>query len=171
MSDKATASQKTALISGGSRGIGAAAAKRLALDGFSVALTYVSRPDRASALVEEIKAGGGQALAIEADSTDANGIQTAVAKAVDRFGPIDAVVVNAGIIRFGTVEIFGLDDLDRMLAVNVSGVFLAIQAAASHMRDGGRVITIGGNTAIRSITPGSSVYAMTKAAVATMARA
>jgi 3-oxoacyl-[acyl-carrier protein] reductase len=115
MSDKATAQQKTALIFGGPRGIGAAAVKRLASDGFSIALTYVSRPDKARALIEEVEVGGGQALAIEADSADAEAIRAAVAKAVERFGPIDTVVVNAGIIRIGTVDAFGVEDLDRML--------------------------------------------------------
>ena len=85
-------------------------------------------------------------------------------------GQIDVVVVNAGIIRIATVDAFTLEDLDLMLAVNVRGVFLAIQAAASHMRDGGRIITIGSNTAVRTGTPGASVYAMTKAAVASMAK-
>jgi len=166
MSDKM---QKVALVFGGSRGIGAAAATRLAEDGFAVALTYVSRPDKAEQVVRTIEEGGGRAMAIAADSADPAAIRAAVAQAVERFGPIDSVVVNAGILRLATVDAFGLEDLDRMLDINVRGVFLAIQAATAQMRDGGRVITIGSNTAIRASVRGSSVYAMTKA-VATMVK-
>jgi 3-oxoacyl-[acyl-carrier protein] reductase len=122
----------------------------------------MSRPEKAAELVAEIEAFGGQAVAIEADSADPKAIKAAVLKAVERFGPIDAVVVNAGIMRVGTIDTFSLEDLDQMLAVNVRGVYLAIQAAASRMRDGGRIITIGSNTAIRSSYPATSVYATTK---------
>ncbi|ACB96460.1 SDR family oxidoreductase [Beijerinckia indica] len=162
--------EKTALVFGGSRGIGAGAALRLAEDGFAVALTYVSRPDSAAEVVAQIEAKGGAALAIEADSADAQAISSAVAKAVEAFGTIDVVVVNAGIMRVGTIDVFRIEDLDQMLAVNIRGVFLAIQAAVSHMREGGRIITIGSNTAVRSSHPGTTVYAMTKAAVATMVK-
>ncbi|WP_231733733.1 SDR family oxidoreductase [Sphingomonas sp. CCH9-H8] len=155
---------------GGSRGIGAAAASRLAADGFAVALTYVSRPDKAAEVVSAIEAAGGTALSIRADSADPTAIRAATAQTAEALGQIDVVVVNAGIIRIATVDAFTLEDLDLMLAVNVRGVFLAIQAAASHMRDGGRIITIGSNTAVRTGTPGASVYAMTKAAVASMAK-
>jgi 3-oxoacyl-[acyl-carrier protein] reductase len=160
---------RAALVFGGSRGIGAGTALRLARDGFAVALTYVARPEKAAELVAEIEAFG-QAVAIEADSADPKAIKAAVLKAVERFGPIDAVVVNAGIMRVGTIDTFSLEDLDQMLAVNVRGVYLAIQAAASRMRDGGRIITIGSNTAIRSSYPATCVYATTKAAVATMVK-
>jgi 3-oxoacyl-[acyl-carrier protein] reductase len=162
--------RKVALVFGGSRGIGAAIAGRLAKDGCAVALTYVSRPDKAEEVVAAIEAEGGAALAIAADSGDADAIRTAVDQTVARFGPVDIAVVNAGIIRVGTIDQFGRDDLDRMLDVNVRGVFLAIQASAAHMRDGGRIVTIGSNTAVRSSFPGTSVYAMTKAAVATMVK-
>ncbi|KTD99769.1 oxidoreductase [Sphingopyxis sp. H038] len=158
------------MVFGGSRGIGAAAASRLAADGFAVALTYVSRPDKAAEVVSAIEAAGGTALSIRADSADPTAIRAATAQTAEALGQIDVVVVNAGIIRIATVDAFTLEDLDLMLAVNVRGVFLAIQAAASHMRDGGRIITIGSNTAVRTGTPGASVYAMTKAAVASMAK-
>jgi 3-oxoacyl-[acyl-carrier protein] reductase len=161
---------RAALVFGGSRGIGAGTALRLARDGFAVTLTYVARPEKAAELVAEIEAFGGQAVAIEADSADPEAIKAAVLKAVERFGPIDAVIVNAGIMRVGTIDTFSLEDLDQMLAVNVRGVYLAIQAAASRMRDGGRIITIGSNTAIRSSYPATCVYATTKAAVATMVK-
>ena len=162
--------RKVALVFGGSRGIGAAAASRLAADGFSVALTYVSRPDKAADVVSAIAAAGGKAIAIEADSADPAAIRSAVVQTVERLGPIDVVVVNAGILRVATVDVFSLEDLDRMLAINIRGVFVAIQAAAAHMREGGRVITIGSNTAVRASVPGSSVYAMTKAAVAALVK-
>ncbi|BBD96949.1 3-oxoacyl-ACP reductase FabG [Sphingobium amiense] len=163
-------SGQVALVFGGSRGIGAAIARRLAADGFDVALTYVSRADSATDVVSAIEAVGGRGLAIEADSADPAAIRRAVDTTVEALGPLDAVVANAGLLRHGPVESFGLDDLDRMLAVNVRGVFLAIQASIARMHDGGRVITIGSNTAIRTGSPGSSVYAMTKAAVAAMVK-
>jgi len=170
MSNGSRTERRTALVFGGSRGIGAAAASRLAADGFAVALTYVSRPDKAAEVVSAIEAAGGTALSIRADSADPTAIRAATAQTAEALGQIDVVVVNAGIIRIATVDAFTLEDLNLMLAVNVRGVFLAIQAAASHMRDGGRIITIGSNTAVRTGTPGASVYAMTKAAVASMAK-
>jgi 3-oxoacyl-[acyl-carrier protein] reductase len=170
MHASSTAPQKVALVFGGSRGIGAAIARRLARDGHAVALTYVSRPDKAAEVVAAIEADGGQALAIQADSADADAIASAVEQAVERFGPLHVTVVNAGVYRGSPLEQFPLEMLDQMLAVNVRGVFLSIQAAAARTRDGGRIVTIGSNTAVRSGSVGSSVYAMTKAAVATLAR-
>ncbi len=170
MSNGSEAEHRTALVFGGSRGIGAAAASRLATDGFSIALTYVSRPDKAAEVVSTIEAAGGSALSIKADSADPAAIKAAATQAAEVLGKIDVVVVNAGIIRIAPVDAFTLEDLDQMLAVNVRGVFLAIQAAVRHMPDGGRVITIGSNTAVRTGTPGASVYAMTKAAVASMVK-
>lgn len=163
-------SQRVALVFGGARGIGAAIATRLARDGFDVALTYVSRPDSAAEIVAAIENAGRKAIAIRADSADPAAIRAAVAETVERLGMLDAIVVNAGILRLGPVEQFSLEDLDLILDVNIRGVFLAIQASARQMRDGGRIITIGSNTAIRTGTPGGSVYAMTKAAVASMVR-
>ena len=161
---------KVAMVFGGSRGIGAAIVRRLAEDGADVALTYVSAANKAAETVEAVDATGRRALAIKADSADAAAIRDAVAQADDRFGRLDIIVVNAGILRLGSVETFSLEDLGRMLDVNVRGVFVAIQAAARLLADGGRVITIGSNTAIRTGFPGSSVYSMTKAAVATMVK-
>jgi len=159
-----------ALVFGGSRGIGAAVAQRLAREGHAVALTYVSRPDKAEEVVAAIEAEGGQAIAIQADSADAAAIARAVQTAVEHFGPLQVAVVNAGLYRGAPLAEFPLDMLDQMLAVNVRGVFLAIQAAAARLRDGGRIITIGSNTAVRGGVVGSSVYAMTKSAVATLVR-
>ncbi|GAB3051091.1 SDR family oxidoreductase [Stenotrophomonas tumulicola] len=159
-----------ALVFGGSRGIGAAIARRLAREGHPVALTYVSRPDNAAEVVAAIQAGGGQAIAIQADSADAEAIAAAVEQAVAHFGPLQVAVVNAGIYDSSPLADFRTEVLDRMLAVNVRGVFLALQSAAAAMNEGGRLITIGSNTAVRAGVVGSSVYAMTKAAVATLVR-
>ncbi len=160
--------EKVALVFGGARGIGAAIAIRLAHNGYRVAITWVSRPDRAQDVVSTIERQGGQAIAIEADSADAAAIQAAVDKTLHRYGRLDVAVVNAGVLRPGTIEEYALADLDTTLAVNVRGVFLAIQAAVKTMAEGGRVITIGSNTAVRTGHAGSSVYAMSKAAVASM---
>jgi 3-oxoacyl-[acyl-carrier protein] reductase len=161
---------KIAIVFGGSRGIGAAAARRLASDGADVALTFVSAPERAAETVGAIEATGRTGLAIKADSADPDAIKAAVAQTVDRFGKLDVAVVNAGILMLGDIATVSVEDLDRMLDINVRGVFLAIQAAASRLSDGGRIITIGSNTAVRSGHPGSSVYSMTKAAVAVMVK-
>ena len=161
---------RVAIVFGGSRGIGAAIASRLARDGFDVALTYVSRPDRASDLVSAIEDIGRRAIAVRADSADPAAIRNAVAETVERLGTLDVAVVNAGVLRLALVEAFTLEDLDLMLDVNVRGVFLAIQASVARMHDGGRVVTIGSNTAVRTGSQGSSVYAMTKAALATMVK-
>ncbi|CAI8695340.1 MULTISPECIES: SDR family oxidoreductase [Burkholderia] len=162
--------RKAAIVFGGSRGIGAAIARRLAADGADVAFTYVSAPERAQETAAAIEASGRAALAIRADSANADEIRQAVAQAVGRFGRLDVVVVNAGILKLGDVAEVSVDDLDRMLAVNVRGVFLAVQAGAAHLTHGGRIVTIGSNTAVRSGHPGSSVYSMTKAAVAVMVK-
>ena len=163
-------SARVAIVFGGSRGIGAAIASRLARDGFDVALTYVSRPDRASDLVSAIEDIGRRAIAVRADSADPAAIRNAVAETVERLGTLDVAVVNAGVLRRALVEAFTLEDLDLMLDVNARGVFLAIQASVARMHDGGRVVTIGSNTAVRTGSQGSSVYAMTKAALATMVK-
>jgi len=168
MTTEQSKARRVALVFGGSRGIGAGIVERLARDGFDVALTYVSRPDAAQAAVAAVESAGGRGLAIRADSAKDAEIRAAVDQAVERLGPLDAVVVNAGVLRHGTVDAVSTEDLDLSLRVNVRGVFLAIQAAVARMHDGGRVITIGSNTAIRTGSPGSSVYAMTKAAVAAM---
>ena len=159
---------KIAIVFGGSRGIGAAAARRLAKEGADVTVTYVSTPKRAADTVAAIEATGRRGLAIKADSADPAAIKAAVAQTVDHFGKLDIAVVNAGILLRGDVATVNVEDLDRML--NVRGVFLAIQAAAARLTDGGRIITIGSNTAVRSGHPGSSVYSMTKAAVAVMVK-
>lgn len=161
---------RTALVFGGSRGIGAAIARRLAREGYCVALTYASRADKAAEVVAAIQAHGGHAIALQADAADADAIRGAVAAAVDQLGALSVTVVNAGIYQGSPLESFPLQTLDQMLAVNVRGVFIAIQAASAQMEDGGRIITIGSNTAQRSGVAGSGVYAMSKAAVAVLVR-
>lgn len=161
---------KVALVFGGSRGIGAAAVRRLARDGFAVGFTYVSRPDSAQEVVNAVLADGGQVLSLPADSADATAIRMAVEKVVAHFGRLDVVVVNAGILRLGLVDAFTLADLDQVLQVNIRGVYVAIQAAVAHMGENGRVITIGSNSAVRPLTPVGTVYGMSKAAVAAMVK-
>ena len=170
MSEDRKLTGKVAMVFGGSRGIGAAAARRLAREGANVGLTYVSAPDKAADTVRAIEEEGRTGFAIKADSADPTAIRDAVTQAVAQLGRLDIVVVNAGILRHGDLQAVSLQELDLMLNVNVRGVFLAIQAAAAHLSKGGRVITIGSNTAIRTGFPGSSVYSMTKAAVATMVK-
>jgi 3-oxoacyl-[acyl-carrier protein] reductase len=170
MNTDASNNEKVALVFGGSRGIGAAAVRRLSRDGFSVALTYVSRPESAQEVVDAVVADGGQAFAVRADSADATALRMAVEKVMAHFGRLDVVVVNAGILRLGMVDTFTLADLDQVLRVNVRGVYVAIQAAVAHMGENGRVITIGSNSAVRPLTPVGTVYGMSKAAVAAMVK-
>lgn len=160
---------KAAIVFGGSRGIGAAIALRLAEDGADVALTYVSAPDGAAATAKAIEAQGRAALVLKADSADPAAIQAAADAAAAQFGRLDIAVVNAGVLTLGAVDEVALADLDQAVAVNLRGVFLAIQAVQKHMGAGGRIITIGSNTSNRAF-PGSAVYGMTKAAVATLVK-
>ena len=161
---------KVALVTGGARGIGAAIVQRLAQDGAAVAFTYVASPDKAMALAATINAGGGRALAIQADSADAAAVQAAVAQTVQHFGRLDILVSSAGILQLAAVEQFPLEDFDRMWAVNVRAAFVAVQAALRHMTKGGRIVTIGSIAGLRVGYPGAGVYAMTKAAIATLVR-
>ena len=161
---------KVALVTGGSRGIGAAIAKRLAQDGAAVAITYVSAQQKADEVVRAIEAAGGRALAIRADSADVEAVKNAVAETVQTLGRLDVLVNNAGIAVVMPLDQFSLDDFDRMVAVNIRAVFVAAQEASRHMHEGGRIITIGSVNADRMPFAGGSVYAMTKAAVAGLTR-
>jgi 3-oxoacyl-[acyl-carrier protein] reductase len=161
---------KVALVTGGSRGIGAAIATRLARDGAAIAITYASAQQKANEVVDAIEAAGGRALAMRADSADATAVKSAVAETVRTLGRLDVLVTNAGITVVAPLESFSLDDFDRMVAVNVRGVFVAIQEASRHMGAGSRIITIGSVNADRISFPGGGVYAMTKAAVAGLIR-
>ncbi|WP_437296185.1 SDR family oxidoreductase [Sorangium sp. So ce426] len=161
---------KKAIVIGGSRGIGAAIVKRLAREGAAVAFTYVSRPDRARELVAAVESGGGRAIALQADSADASALERAIAEGARALGGLDVLVNNAGILIFGNADEYRLEDFDRMLAVNVRGVFVAAKAAANHLSRGGKILVIGSNIAERAMLAGSAVYGMTKAAVARLVR-
>jgi NAD(P)-dependent dehydrogenase (short-subunit alcohol dehydrogenase family) len=161
---------KAALVTGGSRGIGAATAKHLARAGADVAITYVSSPDKANAVIDEIKSAGRRGIAVKADSADATAIRAAVDKAAAEFGRLDILVNNAGIFTPGAFEDVPVGDLDRIWNVNVRAPIVAIQAAVKHMKDGGRIITIGSCLAERVVSPGLAIYSMTKGAVANLAR-
>jgi 3-oxoacyl-[acyl-carrier protein] reductase len=156
---------KVALVTGGSRGIGAAIAKRLAADGASVAITYAKDASAASAVVKGIEGAGGKALAIQAEATDAKAIVSAVEKTVATFGRIDVLVNNAGTAIPKAFEETTLEEIDRMFNINVRGTMVATQAALKHLKDGGRVITIGSCVGERMMTPGLVAYSATKGAV------
>ena len=156
---------KVAFVTGASRGIGAAIAKRLARDGATVALTYVSSPDRARDVVGEIEAAGGTALAIKADNRNAEEIEAAVNQAAAQFGQIDILVNNAGIIEFAPIDELSIEQFDRTVDVNVRAVFVATKAALAHMPDGGRIISTGSNLAHQVPWPGLSLYALSKSAL------
>lgn len=156
---------KRALITGGSRGIGAAIVKRLAREGAHVALTYVSKPDQANETLKAAQALGVKALAIRADSADAMAVVAAVERTVTELGGIDILVNNAGIALMAPIDDYRLEDFDRNLAVNLRGVFVATQAAVKHMKAGGRIINIGSCNAERMPFAGGAVYAMSKAAL------
>jgi len=161
---------KVALVTGGSRGIGAGIVRRLASDGASVAFSYSNSEEKALQLVREIESLGGKALALKADSAYAEELQSAVIKATESLGPLDIFVSNAGILMRGTIDTYSLEDFDRMVAINIRAAFIGIQAAARKMKDGGRIIVIGSNTAIRTAFPGASIYSMTKAALTGLVR-
>ena len=156
---------KIAFVQGGSRGIGAAIAKRLAADGATVVLTYSSSADKAAQLVAEIEAAGGKAQAVKADSADASALKAAIRNAAEAHGRIDILVNNAGVLAIAPLEDFTLEDFDRTLAINVRSVFVATQEAARHMGQGGRVITIGSTNADRMPFGGGATYAMSKSAL------
>ena len=162
----ATLTGKVALVTGGSRSLGAAIAKRLAADGAAVALTYSASPEKAADVVRAIEAVGGRALAIRADAADAAAVRAAVAKTVETFGGLDILVNNAGTLVVKPLDQLTLEDFDRIVAVNVRGLFVATQEAARHMQDGGRIINIGSINSDYVPFVGGSLYAMTKAAVA-----
>jgi 3-oxoacyl-[acyl-carrier protein] reductase len=156
---------KVALVTGGSRGIGAAIAKRLAADGASVAITYAKDANAASAVVKAIERDGGKAIAIQADSVNSEAVTGAVEKAVATFGRLDVLVNNAGTAIPKTFEETTVEEMDRVIDINVRGVFIATQAALKHMKSGGRVIMIGSAVGERVQTPGLVPYSATKGAV------
>lgn len=156
---------KNALVTGGSRGIGAAIAKRLAADGASVAITYASDAKSASAVVKAIEGEGGKAVAIQADAADAEAVKSAVEKSVAALGGLDILVNNAGTAIPKPFEEATLDEIDRMFSINVRGTLVATQAALKHLKTGGRIIMIGSCVGERMMTPGLVAYSATKGAV------
>jgi 3-oxoacyl-[acyl-carrier protein] reductase len=156
---------KIALITGGSRGIGAAIAKRLAADGANVAITYTKGADAAASVVKEIERAGRKAIAIQADATDAGAVEAAVEKTVASFGRLDVLVNNAGTAIPKRFEDTTLEELDRLIDVNVRGTLVATQAALKHMQNGGRIIMIGSSVGERVLVPGLVPYSATKGAV------
>jgi 3-oxoacyl-[acyl-carrier protein] reductase len=156
---------KVALVTGGSRGIGAGIAKRLAADGANVAITYTKGADAAASIVKEIERAGGKAITIQADAADAGAVTAAVEKTVATFGRLDVLVNNAGTAIPKTFEETTLEEMDRVININIRGVFVATQAALKHMKDGGRIITIGSCVGERMMTPGLVPYSATKGGV------
>jgi 3-oxoacyl-[acyl-carrier protein] reductase len=161
---------KRALVTGGSRGIGAEIVRRLTADGAAVAFTYGSSSVEAEKLVAEIGEAGGTAVAIQADSADPEQVARSVDETVAQLGGIDVLVNNAGVAHVENAETFPLEQFDRLVAVNVRAVFVAIQRALPHLGEGGRIINIGSINADRAPVGGLSVYAMTKGAVASLTR-
>jgi 3-oxoacyl-[acyl-carrier protein] reductase len=156
---------KVAVVTGGSRGIGAAIARRLATDGASVAITYTKGADAAASVIKEIERAGGKAIAIQADAADADAVKAAIEKTVATFGRLDVLVNNAGTAIPKTFEEATLEELDRVIDINVRGIFVATQAALKHMQSGSRIIMIGSCVGERAMTPGLVPYSATKGAV------
>jgi 3-oxoacyl-[acyl-carrier protein] reductase len=161
----ANLTQKVALVTGGSRGIGAAIAKRLAADGASVAITYAKDAGAASAVVKEIEVAGGKAFAIQAEAADTEAIKAAVEKTIATFGRLDVLVNNAGVAIPKPFEETTLEEMDRMVNINFRGLMVATQAALKYMQSGGRIIMIGSCVGERVLTPGLTAYSATKGAV------
>ncbi|MDI1461506.1 3-oxoacyl-ACP reductase family protein [Catellatospora sp. KI3] len=161
---------KVAIVTGGSRGIGAGIAKRLAAQGATVAVTYQASADRAEELVKEIDSQGGQAVALRVDSADGAAVRAGITEVAQRFGKVDILVNNAGVAVVAPIDQIDERHYERMVSVNLHAVFHASQEVLKHMGEGGRIITIGSVNADRVHFPGGSVYALTKAGVAGFTR-
>ena len=161
---------RRALVTGGARGIGAEIVRRLAADGAAVAFTYGSSAAEADKLAAEIAADGGTSVAIQADSGDPEQVARAIDETVAQLGGLDILVNNAGVAYIGDVESLTMEQFDRLVAINVKGVFAAVQRALPHLGTTGRIINIGSINADRVPGPGLSIYAMSKAAVAGLTR-
>ncbi|WP_328350473.1 3-oxoacyl-ACP reductase FabG [Mycobacterium sp. NBC_00419] len=161
---------RRALVTGGSRGIGAEIVRRLSADGAAVAFTYASSATVAEKLVADVAANGGKAVAIRADAADPTAVAAAVEQSVAELGGLDVLVNNAGVAEIAPIEDITAEQFDTMVAINIGGVFWAARSAVPHLGEGGRIINIGSVNAERVPGPGLSVYAMTKGAVASFTR-
>jgi 3-oxoacyl-[acyl-carrier protein] reductase len=156
---------KVAIVTGGSRGIGAAIARRLAADGARVVITFSKGSEAAATVVKAIEAAGGEAIAIQADAASAEAINNVVQQTITAYGGLDILVNNAGTAIPKPFEVTTLEELDHVINLNIRGVFLSTQAALKHLRTGGRIINIGSCVGERMITPGLVSYSATKAAI------
>ncbi|MER7767417.1 SDR family oxidoreductase [Kitasatospora sp. NPDC096140] len=171
MNGTAVLDGKVALVTGGSRGIGAAVALRLAEDGADVVLTYQGGAERAEEVAAKITSMGRTGWAVRADSADPQAVQAVVAAVVERFGRLDVLVNNAGVGAVGPIGEAALDDIDRVLEVNVRAPFLFAQAASAHLGEGGRIVTIGSCVAKQVAFPGATLYATSKSALIGLTKA
>jgi 3-oxoacyl-[acyl-carrier protein] reductase len=161
---------KTALVTGGSRGVGAGIVARLAADGARVAFTYVNSKAKAEAVAAAAGAAGGTAHPIRADSLHEHDVEAAVAHTVDRFGSLDILVNNAAVGSFAPIADLKMEEIDAMLTINVRSAVVAIRESLAHMGEGGRIINIGSINADHTPFPGQSIYALTKGALASLTR-
>ncbi|MER8073714.1 3-oxoacyl-ACP reductase family protein [Streptomyces sp. NPDC094034] len=161
---------KTALVTGGSRGIGAGIVARLAADGAAVAFTYARSAERAHAVAAAAAASGGTVFPIHADSMHEEDVETAVARTVERFGGLDILVNNAAVASFAPITDLKMEEIDAMLTINVRSAVVAIRQSLAHMGPGGRIINIGSINADRTPFPDQSIYALTKGALASLTR-
>ncbi|WP_006242819.1 SDR family oxidoreductase [Mycolicibacterium tusciae] len=161
---------RRALVTGGSRGIGAEVVRRLTADGASVAFTYSASATNAEKLVAELTADGAKVVAIQADAADADQNVAAVERAVAELGGLDIVVNNAAVAHMALIDEFPGEEFDRLVAINIGGMFWTTRTAVPHLSEGGRIINIGSINADRIPGAGVSAYGMTKGAVASFTR-
>jgi 3-oxoacyl-[acyl-carrier protein] reductase len=158
---------RTAIVTGASRGIGAAIAKRLACDGFRVVVNYVANGEAAEKLVREIRWGGGQAIAIAADVADAAAFRSLFEQAESAFGGVDVLVNNAGVSKTAPLSEVSDEDYELQVAVNLTGAFNGMREGARRIRDGGRIVNLS-TSIVGTYMPACGVYAATKSAVEAM---
>jgi 3-oxoacyl-[acyl-carrier protein] reductase len=161
---------KVAIVTGGSRGIGAAISKKLAAQGARVVVNYSSSPDAANQVVEQIQSNGGTAIALRADLTDSTQVLDLFNQTEEKLGTVDILVNNAGIAEYGTLAEITDESFDRQMNLNVRSVFIASREAARRMKAGGRIINIGSTLGEAVPMPNASIYCATKFAVAGLTR-
>jgi 3-oxoacyl-[acyl-carrier protein] reductase len=161
---------RRAIVTGGSRGIGAEIVRRLTTEGAAVAFTYSASGADAEKLVADVTAQGGKVVAIQADAADPAQTASAVDRAVAELGGLDIVVNNAAVAHMAPIGEFPGEQFDRLVAINIGGMFWTTRSAIKHLGEGARIINIGSINADRVPGPGVSVYAMTKGAVSSFTR-